>query len=96
MHRIQALPQDRTNLPLPALFLVESPHCGPEVWPLFDAMYRAIRRSNARRPTAWRTREAAVRWVRTHAPWRAFHPEVLDIIEVRAGVGALCCVGVVG
>lgn len=39
-------------------------------------------RSNARRQKDWSSEEEAMRWMKTHSPWKTFHPDVLQIISV--------------
>ncbi|TFY83630.1 hypothetical protein EWM64_g387 [Hericium alpestre] len=77
---IQALPKDGENIPLRTLILVESPHCDESSWPYFRQLYKVVKRSNARRPTIWNTVDDAVKWMRTHIPWKNFHPDIFEII----------------
>ncbi|KAJ7103035.1 Alpha/beta hydrolase fold-1 [Mycena belliarum] len=73
--------RDGHNIPLRSLVLVEAPFIGPEVWPFFQVLYDAVKRSNVRRATRWPSKDAAMKWFRTHLPWKTFSPEVLRIVE---------------
>lgn len=72
------------NLPVQRLILVEAPLIGPECWGELQQLYKGVIRSNARRQKNWPSEEEAMKWIRTHAPWKTFHPDVLHIIAVRA------------
>lgn len=80
---IQALELAKHDLPLRRLILVESPHLDYAAWPYFRELYKVVKRSNARRPTSWASKEDAMSWIKTHIPWKSFHPDVLQIISVR-------------
>lgn len=83
--RMQALDygvHDGHRIPLKSLILVEAPLTGPEVWPSFQVLYDRVKKSNARRPTSWPSKEAAMKWFTTHLPWKHFSPAVLRIVEV--------------
>ncbi|KAJ7146285.1 hypothetical protein C8R44DRAFT_11258 [Mycena epipterygia] len=69
------------RIPLKSLTLVEVPLIGPEVWPSFQVLYDRVKKSNARRPTSWPSKEAAMKWFTTHLPWKHFSPAVLRIVE---------------
>ncbi|THH13650.1 hypothetical protein EW146_g6596 [Bondarzewia mesenterica] len=78
---IQAMEPAKHDLPLRTLILVESPHCDDAAWPYFTELYKAVKRANARRQTSWASKDDAMHWITTHAPWMAFHPDVLSIIS---------------
>ncbi|KAJ7157104.1 hypothetical protein C8R46DRAFT_1113395, partial [Mycena filopes] len=81
---IQALKyglSDGYSIPLNSLMLVEAPLMGPEVWPFFGAMYDGVKKSNARRPTSWVSKDAAMKRLATRFPWNSFAPEVLQVVE---------------
>jgi len=73
--------RDGHKIPLKSLILIESPLMGPEVWPFYQQLYDAVKKSNARRTTSWPSKDIAMKWFATHFPWKNFSPDVLQIIE---------------
>lgn len=83
LYRILAFEGETVDIPIQRLILVEAPLIGPECWDEMQQLYKGVKRSNARRQKDWSSEEEAMQWIRTHAPWRTFHPDVLQIIAVR-------------
>lgn len=81
--RINALGPSKQHLPLCKLILVESPHIEHAAWGPLLQLYDVVKRSNSRRPTRWASTEDAMKWFKTHIPWKNFHPDVLQVIAVR-------------
>ncbi|KAF4586361.1 hypothetical protein EYR38_010637 [Pleurotus pulmonarius] len=80
---INALGPSKRHLPLCKLILVESPHIEHAAWGPLLQLYDFVKRSNSRRPTRWASKEDAMKWFKTHIPWKNFHPDVLQIISER-------------
>ncbi|KAG9219946.1 hypothetical protein CCMSSC00406_0006859 [Pleurotus cornucopiae] len=77
---INALGPSKQHLPLCKLILVESPHIEHAAWGPLLQLYDVVKRSNSRRPTRWASTEDAMKWFKTHIPWKNFHPDVLQVI----------------
>jgi hypothetical protein len=63
--------------------LLDTPLIGREAWPYFEVLYRIVKKSNSRRVTTWPSKEQAMAWFETRPPWKEFHKDVLDIVQVR-------------
>ncbi|KAK7029621.1 hypothetical protein VNI00_014319 [Paramarasmius palmivorus] len=78
---IQYCLKDRHKNPFKELILLDTPMVGRDAWPFFEVLYRAVKKSNARRVTTWSSREEAMKWFKSRPPWKSFHPDVMKIVE---------------
>ncbi|THU98495.1 hypothetical protein K435DRAFT_28968 [Dendrothele bispora CBS 962.96] len=67
--------------PFSSFIFVELPLVSYEAQKFFMMLWKAIDGSNSRRPTNWDSKQTAMRWFKTHFPWKTFHPDVLRIVE---------------
>ena len=72
----------KSEAPLSVLISVDPGWVEYDAWEYFQKLYAALLRSNSRRPRKWPSKNEAMRWLKTHRPWKDFHPEVLQIISV--------------
>ncbi|KAK7449256.1 hypothetical protein VKT23_013400 [Stygiomarasmius scandens] len=72
-------PKDK--LPFSTFIFVELPLVSHEAQKFFTILWKAVDRSNSRRPTNWDSKQTAMNWIKSHFPWRTFHGDVLRIVE---------------
>ncbi|THU98500.1 hypothetical protein K435DRAFT_29078 [Dendrothele bispora CBS 962.96] len=69
-----------TSLPFRSLVLLEVPYLGYPSFPYWQRLYTIVTRSNSLRPRSWASHDQALAWMKTHFPWKTFHPDVLRVI----------------
>jgi hypothetical protein len=67
--------------PFSAFIFIELPLVSYDAQKFFMMLWKAIERSNSRRPTNWDSKQTAMHWMKTHFPWQTLHPDVLRIVE---------------
>jgi hypothetical protein len=79
--------------PILGFILIEAPWMHRSVRPIIEEMSRRVWEKGSKRPQQWPSAAAAIADLRRFPPYKHWHPEVLQAMEVRINISFTSLLG---